>query len=345
VKIEDCDREIVKLINKRAELLKSEHEHNGGNVFSPNELSDIHKGLNSINSGPVPNKVINRIYTEIYSAATALSIPLNIAFLGPDGTFSHAALRECFGNSVMELPQKTIGDVFLEVERGGAAYGVVPVENSTEGAVTFTLDELIDTGLSIIMEKYIRISYCLLSAHSDEREIKKIYTHPQPLGQCKNWIRQNYPAAEVITVDSTSRAAELASQVPGTAAVASEQAASIFGLIILGSYIEDMRQNYTRFFVIGHGETPLTGNDKTSIICAVKDRPGALLDLLTPFAELGINMTKIESRPDKKKIWEYIFFIDFQGHIGDSSIAKAVDAMKGATNFLKILGSYPAGNI
>ena len=208
-------------------------------------------------------------------------------------------------------------------------YGVVPVENSTEGGVTFTLDELIETELAIIEERYVRISYSLMSLEDDIHAVQRVYTHPQSVGQCKGWLRKYLPAAEIIHVDSTSYAAELASRERDAAAISSSVAADLYGLNILVDRIEDSRMNYTRFFVLGRKVNRPTGDDKTSIACAVKDKPGALLHLLAPLSDGGINMTKIESRPDKKKIWAYNFFIDFHGHREDEKVKKALGPNKG----------------
>jgi chorismate mutase/prephenate dehydratase len=269
--------------------------------------------------------------------------PVTVAFLGPEGTFTAIAVRDLFGETITPLPQRTIQDVFQQVEADAARYGVVPIENSTEGSVTYTLDELVETSLVIISEKFVRVSYSLLSPDRDLSSVRKIYAHPQTIGQCKGWIRGNLPNAEVVSVDSTSRAAELASKEEGAAAISSGLAAEIYGLNTLATMIEDSRQNYTRFFLLGKKAGRPTGNDKTSVVCAVRDRPGALLKLLKPFSDAGINMTKIESRPDKKKIWEYNFFIDFIGHMDDTVVRKALDRIKSETLFLKILGSYPVG--
>jgi chorismate mutase / prephenate dehydratase len=270
--------------------------------------------------------------------------PINVAFLGPEGTFSHSAMLEIFGESVHPIAAKTIHDVFVETETGRADFGVAPIENSTEGGVTYTLDELLDTSLKVVGEKYLRISCSLLSAAEDAKKITRIYSHPQPIAQCKEWIRKNYPNAEVIQVSSTTIAAETASNDKSSAAIASEAAAGKYKLNILSGHIEDSKNNYTRFLIMGDKESPQTGKDKTSIICAVKDKSGALYTLLQPFNEQGINMTKIESRPDKKKMWAYNFFIDFIGHKDSKVVQNALEKMKEELVFLKILGSYPAEN-
>ncbi len=339
------DREIISLISRRTELylqhLRSRPE---GDTFAAEERRRLFDLIASCNAGPLSTDTIRRIYTDILSASMAAVAPVHVAFLGPEGTFTAIAVRGLFGEAITPLPQRTIQDVFLQVEAGAAQYGVVPIENSTEGAVTYTLDELMETNLVIMAEEYVRITYSLLSRGADMAAVKKIYTHPQTLGQCKGWIRTNLPYAEIISVDSTSRAAEIAAQEEGAAAIASGLAGEIYTLNTLASMIEDSRQNYTRFFLIGKKVNAPTGSDKTSIVCAVKDRPGALLNLLKPFSEAGINMTRIESRPDKKKMWEYNFFIDIIGHSEDGAVRKALEKVREETIFLKILGSYPIGS-
>ena len=249
-----------------------------------------------------------------------------------------------FGESIEPVSQNTIPDVFNEVETGRALFGVVPVENSTEGAITYTLDELLDTDLRIISEKFLRISNFLLSLCNDLKSVKKLYSHPQPIAQCKGWIRNNLPNVEIHRVDSTTQAAEIATWDKFSAAIAPETTASIYNLNILATNIEDSKQNYTRFLVIGNKDNQPSGRDKTSIVCAVKDKPGALYSLLKPFSDSGVNMTRIESRPDKKKMWEYNFFIDFIGHRDDTVAKNVIDQMREKTIFLKILGSYPSGS-
>lgn len=343
--IGNLDREIIGLISRRTELyLELLRNRPGGDAFASEERSRLFDLIESSNTGPLASETIKRVYTDILSASMAAVAPVHVAFLGPEGTFTAIAVRELFGGSITPMPQRTIQDVFLQVEAGSARYGVIPIENSTEGAVTFTMDELMETSLVIMAEQYVRVTYSLLSRGTEMAAIKKIYTHPQTLGQCKSWIRVNLPYAEIVSVDSTSRAAEIAAQEEGAAAIASGLAGEIYTLNTLASMIEDSRQNYTRFFLVGKKAVAPTGSDKTSLVCAVKDRPGALLELLNPFSEAGINMTRIESRPDKKKMWEYNFFIDILGHAEDDAVRKALKKVKEETIFLKILGSYPIGS-
>ncbi|MBN1532501.1 MAG: prephenate dehydratase [Spirochaetes bacterium] len=341
-RIRDIDRKILELISRRSELYIQNLKETG-QPYAPGDSESLRELIEAHNRGPLSGRSLERIFTEVQSAGMIAASPVRAAFLGPEGTFSWIALREFFGTSVEPHPLKAISDVFRAVEKGEATYGVVPVENSTEGAVTFTLDELIETDLHILAERYVRISYSLLSASSDLGAITQVYSHPQPIGQCKGWLRQNLPNATVTEVSSTTRAAELAVGEPASAAIGSHEAVQFYGLNVLASMIEDSRQNYTRFFILGSQKARSTGKDKTSIVCAVKDRPGALLDLLNPLEHAGINMTKIESRPDKKKVWEYNFFIDFIGHEDDAEVAEALRGMQEVSMFIKILGSYPVG--
>lgn len=342
-KIEKLDRQILKLIEERSTLYLEElrsltEEQLRTTAVNP---ADLEKIVGDAYHGPIPSDHIIKLLKELHAQTILLCRPLNVAYLGPAGTFTHIALLEIFSDAVNTIPQKTVPDVFDEVERGAADFGVVPVENSTEGAVTYTLDELLDSDLMIVSEKFLRITHSLVSLCDDIKRIKKLYSHPQPLGQCKTWLRNYLPNVEIIQVNSTSKAAETASWDKFSAAIASEIAAEIYKLGVLAKGIEDSRNNFTRFLVIGKKDNPATGNDKTSIVCSVKDRPGALYEMLKPFHEAGINMTKIESRPDKKKMWAYNFFIDFIGHREDAVVRNALEKMRGSTIFLKILGSYP----
>jgi len=343
-RMEEIDRKIVELLAERcrAHIEELKGLPPGDAQYSAAKAKRLSTFLESLDTQPLSADVVKKIFAELSAFAVSAVRPPTVAYLGPAGTFTHSAMLEVFGASAAGVPVKSIHDVFVEVETGRADYGVVPVENSTEGAVTYTLDELMDTELKIIAEKYLRVTYSLVSVAKDMKNIKKLYSHPQSFGQCKEWIRKNLPDAEHHNVSSTSLAAETASWDKFAAAVTSHASAEIYGLNVLATNIEDSRQNYTRFFVIGDRDNPPTGRDKTSIICAVRDKPGALYDLLGPFNRAGINMTKIESRPDKKKMWEYNFFIDFIGHRENTIVKSAVEKMKEDLIFLKVLGSYPA---
>jgi chorismate mutase/prephenate dehydratase len=288
-------------------------------------------------------KSLDRIAGEIVSLIRNRTRPARIAFLGPRGTFTDMALEHFFGQTVDREDCRTIQEVFRSVERGASDYGIVPVENSTEGSVTYTLDELMETGLVITGEAFVPVTYALLSQEKDMSNLQVLYSHPQTFGQCKNWIQANLPSARREPVESTARAAEQAAREKGAAALSSTLAGEIYGLNVLADRTEDIRQNTTRFLVLGRGRTSPTGRDRTSIVLAVKDRPGALMNLLRPFQDAGINMTRIESRPDKKTMWSYNFFIDFLGHAEEDTISRALTEMEKETHFLRILGSYPRG--
>ncbi len=343
-KISEVDQEIIKLIAERSNLYKNELRDRIGNedISILNEEESIKKLIKDNNPGVLEDSSYERIFNEIISDSIYSISPQKVSFLGPEGTFTNLALNEIFSGSVEKIPQKTISDVFRSVEKGETKFGVIPIENSTEGAVTFTMDELVDTNIQIVAEKNIRISFSLISMEKDLSSVKKIYSHPQPVGQCKGWIGKNLPNAEIVLVDSTAAAAKLAKEDLNSAAIASHIASELYQLNLLETHIEDSRQNVTRFILVGDERSCSTGNDKTSIVCGIiKDSSGGLLSLLKPFAELGINMIRIESRPDKKKVWEYVFFIDFAGHVDDDSVSTALSRMKSETVFLKILGSYP----
>jgi chorismate mutase/prephenate dehydratase len=266
---------------------------------------------------------------------------LTVAFLGPPATFSHMACVQHFGSSVRLLPENTIQDVFEAVEREKTDYGVVPVENSTEGPVSLTLDRFIQSEAKICAEIMTKISHDLISLSGDAGEVRKIYSHPQALNQCREWLRKNLPQAQLEEAGSTAKAAQMATEDPQAAAVASSLAAPLYGLKVVASQIEDHLNNSTRFLVLGHQGAERTGRDKTSVLFVVSHAPGTLFRVLQVFYEKGINLTKIESRPNKGKPWEYIFFIDFEGHAADPHVAEALDEVKERVLFVKLLGSYP----
>lgn len=269
---------------------------------------------------------------------------LTVAFLGPPATFSHMACIQHFGGAVHLLPENTIQDVFEAVEREKADYGVVPVENSTEGPVSLTLDRFISSEAKIYAEIMTKISHDLLSLSGNAGEVQRIYSHPQALSQCREWLRKNFPHVLLEEAGSTAKAAQLAMQDPKAAAIASSLAASLYGLKAVVFQIEDHLNNATRFLVLGRQEAKRTGRDKTSVLFIVSHAPGTLFRVLQVFYEKGINLTKIESRPNKGKPWEYIFFIDFEGHATDPHVAQALHEVKEHVLFVKLLGSYPQGS-
>lgn len=343
-KIDSIDAQMVELLNERArqavEVGRIKKEA-GREFYVPSREKEVLDRIVTSNKGPFPNDALKFIYREIMSASLSLEEPLKVAFLGPEGTFTHMACLQQFGSSSRFVSKKSISDVFDEVERGKADYGIVPVENSNEGMVTHTLDRFVEFSSSICGEVLLPISHYLMNATGKFKDIKKIYSHPQPIAQCRNWLASNAPGIPVIDVASTALAAEMARDDNAIAAVAGEFAASVYGLRIVESKIEDHAKNVTRFIIIGKESPARTGNDKTSILFSVKDEVGILYRMLEPLSKFGVNLTKIESRPLKKKAWEYVFFIDMEGHVEDEAVVNAIEALKKQSKFLKVLGSYP----
>ncbi len=343
-KIDAVDDKILELLNRRARIVQEVGKAKSKtqtSYYKPQREREILRRLEAQNSGPFPRSAIQPVFREIISACRALQAETTVAFLGPPATFSHAACLQHFGSSVRTIPGNMIRDVFEAVERGKADYGVVPIENSTEGSVGQTLDMLIESGVKICGEIVTKISHDLLSRSGRSEEVRKIYSHPQALGQCREWLRKNFPDAELEEAGSTSKAAQLAVEDPETAAVASSLAADLYGLKVIASRIEDNSSNYTRFLVLSRQWTEKTGKDKTSVLFSVSHAPGALFRPLQIFFERGINLTKIESRPTKGGAWEYVFFVDFEGHASDPHVAQALDRLKEHVLFIKMLGSYP----
>ncbi len=342
-RIDGIDGQILKLLNKRARTtleIARIKKREGVEYYLPHREEEIYERLKRKSKGPFPAKAVAEVFREIISGSLSLEKPLRIAYLGPEATFTHLASIQKFGSSPTYLPVKSIADVFSEVERGRADYGVVPIENSTEGIINYTLDMFIDSDLKIVSEIVLEISHNLLSKGS-LKNIKKIYSHPQAIAQARNWVESNLPNAKIIEVSSTARAAALAAKERNSGAIASQLAAKLYNLKIVASHIEDTKENVTRFLIIGRTLSKRTGNDKTSIMFSIKDRPGALHDMLKPFAREKINLTKIESRPSRKKAWDYYFFVDFQGHIEEEKVKKALGELERECLFLKILGAYP----
>ena len=343
-RIDDLDRQLVELLVQRTECV---HEiggikrRTGAEIYAPEREEMLLRGLVAQAGERLPEQSLRAIYREIMSMSLALEKPLTIAFLGPRGTWTHQAARSKFGASLDYATQPSVGDVFDEVEKGRAHYGVVPVENSTEGAVNHTLDEFVDSPLQICAQIPMRIAQNLISRAPLE-SIERIYSHPQSFGQCRQWLRVNLPRAELIEVSSNARAVQLAACEQASAAIAGELAAEIHGLPVLEPAIQDDPRNLTRFLVIGSRSSPPTGNDRTSIMFTVRDEAGALLRALEPFEHQGISLSKIESRPSKRQVWEYIFFVDASGHREDDALKAAISALSGHATAIKILGSYPA---
>jgi chorismate mutase/prephenate dehydratase len=344
-RINNLDEEILTLLNRRGQValqigeLKRQQDLP---YFVPERESEILDRLVARNGGPLSADAVRAIWREILSASLALEHPLPVAYLGPPATFTHQAAVRRFGSSARFLPVRSIVEIFDEVERGRAQYGVVPVENSTEGAVNVTLDRLIDADAVIVGEVTLDIAQHLLSRAADLGEIKIVCSHPQALAQCRGWLNAHLPDARAEEMSSTTASAERAREDGTVAAIASEMAAHLYDLPILRARIEDNPANSTRFLVIGRRPAPPTGRDKTSILFSMKNEPGVLYSILAPFAERRLNLTKIESRPTKRRPWEYVNFVDFEGH-RDTEVVRAVLAeVKERCQFLKVLGSYPA---
>jgi chorismate mutase/prephenate dehydratase len=342
--IDAVDDQLMELLNRRAGLvlevgrLKTRENRD---FHVPSRERAIYERLAARNAGPFPTESLRSVFREIISASLALEAPMKVAFLGPKATFSHLAAMEHFGLSAELVPQKSIPAVFEEVEKGRTLYGVVPVENSTEGVVSHTLDMFMGSDLKINAEVLLEVSHFLLSRTGRIEDVKKVYSHPQPLAQCRRWLADNLPNVPLVDVASTTLAAQIVSEDYSAAAIASEYAASLYDLKVVRERIEDQVNNVTRFLVIGNRLADRCGEDRTSLMFSVKDEPGILYRMLEPFAKRGLNLSKIESRPNKTKAWEYIFFLDLAGHVSDPAVAEAVEELKGFCQFVKVLGSYP----
>lgn len=348
-KIDILDEKIVNLLNERAKVaieigaIKKQNS-SGASIYVPQREKQVLDNVKKNNNGPLLNKDITNIYTEIISSCRGLEENLKIAYLGPEATFSYQASLRFFGSKANFVPKKTLVDVIEEVEKQRANFAVVPIENSNEGSVNTTLDELVNTNLKVVNEINMRVSHCLLSKTKLEN-IKTVYSHHQALAQCSNWLHKNLPNTEIVPVNSTAQAAQLASKNIKSAAISSEVASKVYKLNILFKSIEDSKDNWTRFFVLGHSTSNKTGNDKTSIIFTIKDKVNTLYNILSEFSKRNINLTKIESRPTKKKVWQYIFFIDFEGHISDKKVIDTIEKIEKHCIFLKVLGSYPKADL
>ncbi len=341
--IDEFDEQIVRLLNERTRQVLAIGEikrRAGQEIYAPHREKAVLNRLARLNQGPITNDSLRAIYREIMSSALSLEKAMQIAYLGPEATFTHQAAIRRFGSSLRYAPLKTIADVFAEVSKNRAEYGVVPVENSTEGVVTHTLDMFVDSDLKVVAQIVLPIQHCLV-ANCPRARLKKLYTHPQSLGQCRVWIQTNLPRVEIIETSSNARSAELAAREPGAAAIAGVLAAEKYGLEILEYDIQDNAANATRFLVLGRVCSPPTGQDRTSLMISVTDKVGALHNAISAFRRFRINMTKIESRPSKRKAWEYFFFIDCDGHLEEPKVARAIKHLAGHCNFVKVLGSYP----
>ena len=341
--IDQLDAKIVKLLNERTQHvleIGAIKFKAGEEIYAPHRELAVLQRVCRLNKGPITNDAIRAIYREVMSSALSLQKTMRIAYLGPEATFTHQAAIRRFGSSLRYGPQKTITDVFAEVSKNRADYGVVPIENSTEGVVTHTLDMFVDSDLKIVSQIVLRVQHCLLT-NARKAQIKKLFAHPQALAQCRAWVQNNLPRAEIIETSSNARSAELASTEDDTAAIAGLLAAEKYGLRVVEYDIQDNAANATRFLVLGRQCSPPTGRDRTSLMISLVDKVGALHRALAAFRRHRLNMTKIESRPSKRKAWEYFFFIDCDGHVSDHRVAKAIAELEQQCSFVKVLGSYP----
>ncbi len=346
--IDNIDRNILDLLHKRIEIAKQIYllkKKDNMNIYQPEREKVVLTELLKENKKVFPEKSLYHIFTEIFSASRKIQNEIKVGYLGPEATFTHFAAIKLFGSETKYIGMGTIYDIFTEVESGYIDFGVVPIENSNEGVVGYTLDMLIEFSHSIVNEIYLEISNNLISKEKNLSRIKTLYSHQQPLAQCRTFIRNNMPGVKIIETSSTAEAAKIAAKKKKSAALASRLAADIYNLNVLAENVQDNINNYTRFLVIAKEPISLSKkskNIKTSIVCNIKDRPGALFSLIKPFNEYKINMTKIESRPTKKRAWEYMFFIDFLGKTTDENIKKALKMVEDNSTYFKILGSYPS---
>jgi len=347
-KIDAIDTRIQSLLSERArfaQLVGISKAASGKTVdfYRPEREAQVLRRVIERNDGPLRDEEVVRLFREIMSACLAQQEPLKVAFLGPEGTFTQAAVLKQFGGSVRALPLATIDEVFHEVEGGVADFGVVPIENSSEGTVNHTLDMFLTSGLKICGEIELRIHHHLMGRMTDFTAIKRVCAHPQALAQCRSWLDEQLPDPERVPVSSNAEGARRARDERGSAAIAGRSAAEIYGLHLLANEIEDRSDNTTRFLVIGRKLFGASGSDKTTLLVSAGDThgSGALFRLLQPFAEHGVNMTRIESRPSQRRLWDYVFFFDIEGHVSDPAVAQALAALEQRASLFKVLGSYP----
>lgn len=343
--IDSLDEEILAKLAERAGHAQRIGQIKQGNLYRPEREAQVLRRLADANPGPLPDQAVQTIFREIMSACLALEQPLKVAYLGPAGTFSESASRKHFGSAPNFLPLATIDDVFRAVEAGNVDYGVVPVENSTEGAVGGTLDLLLANPVRICGEVMLRIHQHLLSRAEGVGAAKRLYSHAQSLAQCHEWLNRNLASLPRVPVASNAEAARLASEDPESCAIAGEAAAELYRLNVLGANIEDDPKNTTRFLVIGRHDAGPSGSDKTSLVCSAINRPGAMHALLEPFATHGVSMSKMQSRPSRSGLWEYVFYIDLEGHQATPHVAEALKELEARAAFVKVLGSYPVAAI
>ena len=344
--IDTLDNQICQAINNRARCAQRvgelKQKQGDKSFYRPEREAQVLRRVIEANTGPVTNEDMALLFRQIMSMCLSMERPLTIAFLGPEGTFTHEAALKHFGKSVINAPQPAIDDVFREVAAGECDFGVVPVENSTEGMVSQTLDNFVDSTLSIVGEVELRIHhYLLIGSNSDAKKITRVYSHAQSLAQCRKWLDSNYPKIEQISVSSNAIAAKLAQGEWNSAAIASLSSCDLYGLKQLESKIEDQSDNSTRFLIIGRERVLASGHDKTSIVVSMHNKPGSLYGLLKIFYAAGVDLTRVESRPAKGSKWSYIFFIDFVGHCDEQRIDQLLEKLKNQSISIKLLGSYP----
>jgi chorismate mutase/prephenate dehydratase len=341
--IDALDAKLLELLNQRAEHARAIGKLKGdGRAYRPERESEILRRAQAANAGPLPSEAVAHLFAEIMSACRALEKPIGVSYLGPEGTFSEMALVKQFGSGVQALPCASIDEVFRSAETGAAQYAVVPVENSTEGAIGRTLDLLLTTPLKICAEVVLRVQQNLLAKKTSLKNVRKVYSHAQSLAQCHGWLSQHLPGAERVSVTSNAEAARIAAKQAGAVAIGPEIAAERYGLKVLAHAIEDDPQNRTRFLVLGAQDAAPSGTDRTSLVATARNRPGAVHELISPFAAHGVSMTRFESRPARTGQWEYYFYIDIEGHQQTPKVAQALEQMKAQAPFVKIFGSYPA---
>jgi chorismate mutase/prephenate dehydratase len=346
--IDAIDAQLVVLLNDRAkislEVGKSKAQDPNARYFAPERERDIMQRITTLHAGgAMPKDALIAVFREIISASIALQKPMAVAYWGPAGTFTQMAAMQRFGSSATYHDCASIPEVFEDVERERADYGVVPVENSTEGVINYTLDMFHETLLKICAEVYVDIRHCLLTHATSLAQIKRLYAGPQPLAQCRRWIDSELPGVEVIQIMPTTRSAERAAADPEGAAIAAKKAAEVYGLPILFEGIEDNPNNKTRFLVMGRNEPPPTGRDKTSVLFAVKNQPGSLSRALRAFEAFNVNLSMIASRPARNSAWEYVQFVDMQGHVKDEPVRAALAELEDQVVYVNVLGSYPEG--
>jgi chorismate mutase/prephenate dehydratase len=340
--IDALDADILARLNARAAIARKVGELKVGQAYRPEREAEVLCRIQQLNEGPLPDEVVARLFREIMSACLALERPITVAYLGPAGTFSELAAKKNFGEGADLMPQASIDEVFRTVESGAADFGVVPVENSTEGAVGRSLDLMPQTPLNTCGEVLVRIHHHLMAGDmTPMKSIQRVFSHGQSLAQCHEWLNTHLPHVERVAVASNAEAARRASLEPFSAAVAGEMAAEHYKLSILAANIEDEPNNTTRFLVLGNYSPKPSGRDKTSLVLSAPNRSGAVYEMLTPFARRGVSMSKFESRPSKVAMWEYLFFVDIDGHQADANVAEALAELRGIAGYVKVLGSYP----